>query len=132
MEGGGGFGMCPTAISVTLAVAMTLTPLHVAAQLGREATITSLVEAGADVNARDENGNTPLFLAVQGRHLGVVSRLLRAGADPNIPARDGRTPLSESRIKRHEFSIYTWFVIWTTKAGDDDPLVRLLVESGAK
>ena len=49
-----------------------------------------LVQAGADVNARDNNGNTPLhetFLT------DVIEELLKHGADVNARNKDGETPL---------------------------------------
>jgi hypothetical protein len=42
----------------------------------------ALVEAGADVDARDARLDTPLTLAVAKNRAGVVSALLAAGADP--------------------------------------------------
>lgn len=48
----------------------------------------SLLEAGADPDARDEDGRTPLASAVLGGSLGLVGLLLEAGAD--VEARDNR------------------------------------------
>lgn len=42
-----------------------------------------LLSAGADKDARDENGDTALHCAVWQRHTGPVGALLAAGADPN-------------------------------------------------
>lgn len=51
-----------------------------------------LLEAGADLNARDEVGQTPLHAAAGSETPAVVNALLEAGADAN--ARDGsnKTP----------------------------------------
>ena len=58
------------------------TPLHVAAAQARDAAvITALVQAGADVNARDGSDNTPLHEAAANGTPGVVRALLEAGAE---------------------------------------------------
>lgn len=46
------------------------------------------LRAGADPDARDEDGRTPLVSAVLGNSVGLVGLLLEAGADVN--ARDSR------------------------------------------
>jgi ankyrin repeat protein len=56
----------------------------------RVACVRLLAEAGARVNARDNDGNTPLhetFLP------DVVAELLRLGADVNVRNNDGETPI---------------------------------------
>ena len=45
-----------------------------------------LIEAGADVNARDHWG-TPLFHAASRGHDKIVALLLTAGADPRVKGR---------------------------------------------
>ncbi len=59
------------------------TPLHLASQAGGASIITSLADAGADVNARTTTGATALMLAAASGHADAVSRLLDRGADVN-------------------------------------------------
>jgi ankyrin repeat protein len=57
------------------------------------ATVTLLIEAGADPNAADMNGVTPLHRAIRTRCSGAVAALLAGGADPTRPNGKGSTPL---------------------------------------
>jgi predicted component of type VI protein secretion system len=58
--------------------------------------IRMLIEAGADVNARDGMGQTPLMFATRNSTPEVVTLLIEAGADVNARASSGRTPLSRA------------------------------------
>lgn len=75
------------------------TPLHRAASVDRHlAVVKALLESGADVNARDKQGNTPLNVALRGKgnanKTNLVALLLSSGADPNAKTRVGQsTPL---------------------------------------
>ena len=72
------------------------TPLHVAAAVARDpAVITALVQAGADVDARDNGDYTPLQGAAASGTPGVVRALLEAGA--KVDARPRRFQLGWSR-----------------------------------
>jgi len=53
-----------------------------------------LLAAGADVNARDKQGNTALMLCRS--DVEQVELLLKAGADPNVRNLEGETALSKS------------------------------------
>ena len=57
------------------------TPLHVAAARGNKNIITILLEAGADINCRNQlTGDTPLHVAAAGGYLDIIKILLSNGA----------------------------------------------------
>jgi uncharacterized protein len=63
------------------------TPLICAVDNGHLEEASLLLEAGAEVDARDSAniGNTALIQAVQSRNVAMVRLLIRHGADPTIP-----------------------------------------------
>ena len=71
------------------------TPLHLAAHFGREHAVRSLLNKGADVNARSSNAldNTPLHAAAAGGSLAVNRLLVERGANVNARQHGGWTPL---------------------------------------
>lgn len=74
------------------------TPLHDAARCSVEVSQV-LLDAGADVNAREDEGWTPLMYSVLHGNLPVASFLIRAGADVGASEYDaGRSPLHLAAI----------------------------------
>ena len=55
--------------------------------------IRDALMAGADVNARDEQGETPLMWAVYSADPELVGTLIKAGADVNAQDNESRTAL---------------------------------------
>jgi len=100
--------------ATTQAAAGSTTPLHEAAARAHDETAEALIQTGADVNARDEQGRTPLHLAAAGGRQATVELLLRRGAQINAEDDAGRTPLHEAATGGHP------------------QLVRFLIARGAK
>ncbi|MET0625986.1 MAG: ankyrin repeat domain-containing protein [Pyrinomonadaceae bacterium] len=85
-----------------------------AARGGHAETVRSILAGGrADVNGRDEGGDTPLIVAARAGHDDVVQSLLVARADPNVKNDGGQTALAAAA------------------AGGHDEVVRLLKQAGA-
>lgn len=55
-------------------------------------TIQCLLDAGAEINARDKNGAAPLHRAVRTRCAAAVKCLLEAGSDATLRNKPGSTP----------------------------------------
>jgi ankyrin repeat protein len=64
-----------------------------AAQAGDAKRIEELLAAGADGEARDQEGLTPLIIAVRAGHFEATAVLLAAGADVEGRDNEGKTPL---------------------------------------
>lgn len=92
------------------------TPLMVAAKKGDLEAVRNLIQTGADVNARNQNGSTALTYALRnsGSSVQTINLLASAGADVNMADREGYTVLMRA-----------------AQAGDLDA-VRLLLAAGAK
>ncbi|XP_072042915.1 death-associated protein kinase dapk-1-like [Amphiura filiformis] len=81
------------------------TPLHLAARNGRDNCCKILLEAGAAVDALDDNGNTPLHLACREyddvgseEYYKVVTTLTHAHPDISIKNKDGKSAFEEIKF----------------------------------
>ena len=89
------------------------TPLHRAAADGEPEAVTLLLDGGAEIEARNENGGTPLHVAVENNEPEVVALFLDRGADIEARTDNGRMPLHVA-------------------AGNNEPkVVALLLDKGA-
>ena len=69
------------------------TALHLAVWNANPGEVACLLEAGADVNARNKWGQTPLHLAARTGNAGEITRLAGRGAELDATDADGLTPL---------------------------------------
>jgi ankyrin repeat protein len=79
------------------------TPLHCAAWKGHVDVAAVLLEFGADIQARNENGHwgdTPLHAAAHGNQRAVAELLIDRGADIHALNAGGRTPLRETEAHK--------------------------------
>ena len=67
--------------------------LHVAARDGDLEQVRALIDAGADLDAQGDNGETPLNTAILEGHVLVASLLIDRGADIQARNKGGFTPL---------------------------------------
>lgn len=91
------------------------TPLIVAADGGCKDIVEMLLEAGANIEHRNDQGETALIAAAQNGHKEIVQMLLDAGANVNQENADGETALDLTIKLRHK-----------------KDLVDLLLEHGAE
>jgi ankyrin repeat protein len=91
------------------------TPLHLACFFGHPTLAETLLERGAEVNARSRNGmqNTPLHAAAAGRSKDAVRILLEHGAEVNARQEGG------------------WTALHAASQNGDAEMVRLLIAAGA-
>jgi ankyrin repeat protein len=91
------------------------TPLHLAAFFGKDDTARSLLNKGAQVDARSTNAmqNTPLHAAAAGKHAAVVKLLIERGASVNARQHGG------------------WTALHAAAQNGDVEMARALVDAGA-
>ncbi|KAK8115040.1 hypothetical protein PG999_007109 [Apiospora kogelbergensis] len=71
------------------------TPLQVACLNGHEDVVKLLIEAGCNLDCRNDDKDTPLLDAVENGHLAVVKLLVAAGVNPRRPNAEGQEPLEK-------------------------------------
>lgn len=88
--------------------------LHTAVEQNNRSKIRLLLTIGANLEARNEQGDTPLLAAVKMKNLDTVKLLLQAGANPNVSTHHGQSALHVAAFRSNEF------------------IVRVLLDHGAK
>ena len=78
------------------------TPLHDAAYNGHVEIANLLLQNGAELNARRDNGDTPLHDAADKGHVEITRLLLQNGAEVNSKSKWGNTPLHDAAWNGHE------------------------------
>jgi ankyrin repeat protein len=94
--------------------AMKVRPIHAAAAAAQMDVTSSLIERGADVNARQQAGYTPLHEAAGSGKIEFARLFLDHGADVNAKTDDGKTALT------------------LAKQAGKEKMVQLLRERGGK
>jgi len=64
-------------------------------EAGQQKSLQLLIDAKAELDARDADGQTALFHAVLVENLRFAKILIAAGADPNVPNSDGNSVLDD-------------------------------------
>ncbi|EWC44643.1 hypothetical protein DRE_06632 [Drechslerella stenobrocha 248] len=67
--------------------------IHAACENGHEDSVRILLQRGASVNVKDEDGKTPLHLAAADGSEGIVRMLIQSGANVNAFDDEGDSPL---------------------------------------
>jgi ankyrin repeat protein len=80
---------------------MKLTPLASALAVQRNDIARTLIDHGADVNAKGDNDVTPLHTAAARGNLDSAKLLLEHGADINAVTKDGKAPIAYAQERNH-------------------------------
>ena len=82
------------------------TAIVFACELGDETLVKRLLQAGANVNARDERGTTPLMAAAERGHLGIVRGMVALGADVFASDENKWTALNHAAVRSHNRDVF--------------------------
>jgi ankyrin repeat protein len=83
-------------------------PLHDAAQQGHLSVAKLLLERGADVRMKKDDGYTPLHYAAKSGNISLVKLLLERGADVREKDNKGRTAREVAR-NSGQLDVVAWF-----------------------
>jgi U-box domain len=67
---------------------------------GDDPAVVELIERGADLNFRNDAGETPLLILIARNRVNVARELIRAGADASLANDRGETPEAAARRRR--------------------------------
>jgi|TARA_B110000003_G_scaffold122724_1_gene125162 palmitoyltransferase len=85
------------------------TPLHEAAHKSSFEMVKVLIDAGADVNAQDADGETPLHKAIRGDHIHAAWGLMSNGADIFIKNKRGIDVEALANLMRADYDTKQMF-----------------------
>lgn len=88
------------------------TALHLAAEDDYSACVKLLLEAGANINARNVDDQTALHVACLSQSVETVDMLIKYGADLTLTYRDGRTAIHASIVKEANLKIAIEIIIF--------------------
>src|SRR5215212_1435743 len=88
-------------VNAASAETMKMSPLGSALAAERNGIAQTLIEHGADVNAKAENDLTPLHTAAARGNLESATLLIDRGADVGAITKDGKTPVAYARERNH-------------------------------
>jgi ankyrin repeat protein len=110
-----------------------LTPLLFAARQGHVAAVTTLLEAGADINRVSAGDKTsPLLMAIVNGHYDLATRLIERGADVRLASTNGATPLyAVLNVQWAPKALYPQPRAYTQQTTTHLELMKILVDKGA-
>jgi len=88
-----------------------------------------LLEHNADINRKDNDGNTPLHIAVGRYQPYIISLLLNYGADSQIKNVQGETPLDVAKDNSFTYDFFVFYekLLSTTKLDDYAEMHRRMI-----
>jgi len=84
---------------------LVYSPLAWAVEAGNLETVTTLLNAGADINFKPQGGDAPIHSAAFQGHLLMVELLVRKGADLQSRGSKGATPLHRAAFRGHAATV---------------------------
>ena len=99
--------------------------ISIASKNGHEDIVKFLIKSGANLNAKDCNGETPLHKVVlaENKNLQILRMLIDNNADINIKDNHGKKPIEKDILKSKSLSsliIFYNHLIASTKKEDKD------------